>query len=440
MLTQKYGPGVANYYSGSPLNRVSFLRTNNEFLRAALIHPSSSFLLFKDLAPLVTDPSSLTFVSYEEVKPLIGNEVYIKHEDQLVKEYDSTVTLPLIVFLGLDESNTSGYAFRWGLYKGTPHFALDVTPRGSIGGKAENLISTMESRGCVFLQTRILIALPAAHGLSRHPPSPRIKPELTSGFLANTAAIFAQARALLDWNARNPFCAQCGQPTFSTNAGTKRTCPPTDSRKPSINMPLTSELFSDIDTKFFAPLDETRARLPCATRKGVHNISFPRTDPSIIVAVLSADSRRALIGRQKRWPPKWYSTLAGFVEPGESVEEAVRREVWEESGILVGRVVLHSSQPWPYPASLMIGAVAEALPGGEEIVLKHDPELEDARWITIQELAEALSVATSNGFGELTGDEVEDEKCSLKLPPSTAIAHQLLKAVVDGCVGCESKI
>ena len=73
------------------------------------------------------------------------------------------------------------------------------------------------------------------------------------------------------------------------------------------------------------------------------------------MAVLSADGKRVLVGRQKRWPPNWYSTLAGFVEAGESVEEAVRREVWEESGVTIGRVVLHSTQPWPYPANLMIG-------------------------------------------------------------------------------------
>jgi NAD+ diphosphatase len=72
------------------------------------------------------------------------------------------------------------------------------------------------------------------------------------------------------------------------------------------------------------------------------------------MAVVSADGKKILLGRQKRWPPYWYSTLAGFLEPAESVEEAVRREVWEESGIHLGRVVIHSTQPWPYPANLMV--------------------------------------------------------------------------------------
>jgi len=101
------------------------------------------------------------------------------------------------------------------------------------------------------------------------------------------------------------------------------------------------------------------------------------------MAVASADGRRLLLGRQRRWPACWFSTLAGFLEPGESIEEAVRREVWEESGVRVGRVVVHSSQPWPFPASLMIGAVAQALPGeGEGIHLGHDPELESAKWVS----------------------------------------------------------
>lgn len=146
-------------------------------------------------------------------------------------------------------------------------------------------------------------------------------------------------------------------------------------------------------------------------------------------AVLSADSERILLGRQKRWPKYWYSTLAGFVEPAESVEEAVRREVWEESGVTLGRVVIHSTQPWPYPANLMIGAIGQCIPGGEEILLKHDPELEDAKWVTLAEVKEALRVGTS-GLGEEAGEGYEEG--GLRLPPRTAIANQLLSAVTGG--------
>jgi len=231
------------------------------------------------------------------------------------------------------------------------------------------------------------------------------------------AAIFAQARALLDWNARNPFCAGCGQPTLSVNAGTKRVCPPTD----FASLPGTSQGATTSEK----PND----RPSCATRHGISNLTFPRTDPTVIMAVLSHDSKRILLGRQKRWPPNWYSTLAGFCEPAESVEEAVRREVWEEAGVLLGRVVIHSTQPWPYPANLMIGAIGQALPDGEKIHLEHDPELDDARWVEIEEVRDALRVGTSN-LGEEPGKEYKEG--GLRLPPKTAIANQLLTAVVSG--------
>ena len=147
------------------------------------------------------------------------------------------------------------------------------------------------------------------------------------------------------------------------------------------------------------------------------------------MAVLSADGTRILLGRQKRWPKDWYSTLAGFLEPAESVEEAVRREVWEESGVHLGRVVIHSTQPWPYPANLMIGAVGQAVPDGESVHLGHDAELEDARWFSKEEVREALRVGTS-GLGEEPGPEYKEG--GLRLPPKTAIAHQLVSALVGG--------
>lgn len=168
------------------------------------------------------------------------------------------------------------------------------------------------------------------------------------------------------------------------------------------------------------------------TRVGISNLCFPRTDPTVIMAVVSHDTKRILIGRQRRWPAHWYSTLAGFCEPAESVEEAVRREVWEEAGVHCGRVVIHSTQPWPYPANLMIGAIAQALPDGETIHLKHDPELEDARWCELDEIREALQNGTS-GLHE--GPPPGYTEGNIRLPPATAIANQLLQAVVDGFLG-----
>lgn len=178
-------------------------------------------------------------------------------------------------------------------------------------------------------------------------------------------------------------------------------------------------------------------RAPCPTRQGISNLSFPRTDPTIIVAVVSADGSKLLLGRQTRWPAHFFSTLAGFLEPGESIEEAVRREVWEESGVTVGRVVIHSSQPWPYPANLMIGAIAQATHDGETINLGNDPELEVAKWFTHDEIREAF-VSGVSGLGDPAPEGYKEG--GLRLPPPTAIANRLLNAVVEGYLGAAPKI
>ncbi|KAF2125312.1 peroxisomal NADH pyrophosphatase-like protein NUDT12 [Dothidotthia symphoricarpi CBS 119687] len=385
MLSRRFGKEIANYYSGSPLNRVGFLRTDNTFLSLALRHPSTTVLLFKNLEPLLKSPSELATVTFDDVKSVIGDDPFGRPEADTIAQYNSSLYIPQIIFLGLDErKEKEGFVYREH-YKGQPWFAVDVTPKESVTDAAEKLIEKVKSEGLDFSKGRM--------NMSLH---------------AQEAAIYAEARHLLDWNARNPFCASCGYKTLSVNAGFKRTCPPADIAN---------------------AVTDTNARPPCATRTGISNLCFPRTDPTVIMAVVSADGQRILLGRQKRWPPHWYSTLAGFLEPAESVEEAVRREVWEESGIHLGRVVIHSTQPWPYPANLMIGAIGQAIPEGETVHLGHDAELEDAKWFSAEEVREALRVGTS-GLGEDAGSEYKEG--GLRLPPSTAIANQLMTAVVNG--------
>lgn len=227
--------------------------------------------------------------------------------------------------------------------------------------------------------------------------------------------MYAQARSIIDWNTRNGFCAGCGNKNISIEAGYKRVCPATDLKGGT------------------APID-----LPdCATRHGISNVCFPRTDPTMIAAVVSADGKRMLLGRQSRWPPHWHSTLAGFLEPGEAVEEAVRREVWEEAGVKVGRVVVHSTQPWPYPSSLMIGAIAQALPGPEgETISLNDKELESAKWFTLDEVREALQ--RPSGLSDPTPEGYQ--KGDLRVPPPQAIANRLMTAVVEGYLTGNAKI
>ncbi len=150
-------------------------------------------------------------------------------------------------------------------------------------------------------------------------------------------ALLAFARAMVLWDERHAFCGRCGHPTRPREAGHARDC----------------------------------ANGDCGARH------FPRVDPAIIVLV--ADEQRCLLGRQAAWPENRYSTIAGFVEPGESLEDAVAREVLEETGIRTDTITYQSSQPWPFPSSLMLGY--RARPRSHEITCR-DSELEDARWFT----------------------------------------------------------
>ncbi len=156
------------------------------------------------------------------------------------------------------------------------------------------------------------------------------------------AGLLAYARAMVSWQKRHRFCGVCGAGTRPADGGHVVRC-----------------------------VDET-----CGAQH------FPRLDPAIIVLV--TDGKRALLGRQAVWPEGRYSTIAGFVEPGESLEDAVAREVQEETGVEILRSDYHSSQPWPFPSSLMIGYTALAKPGAVAVA---DDELEDVRWFTRDEIA-----------------------------------------------------
>ena len=182
-------------------------------------------------------------------------------------------------------------------------------------------------------------------------------------------ASLAQARSYLHWHAANRFCGRCGEALTVKGGGTSRHC-----EKCAIEI-------------------------------------FPRVDP--VVIMLAIDGDRCLLGRQARFAPGMYSALAGFLEPGETIEEAVRREVKEEAGISIGRVAYHSSQAWPFPSSLMIGCHAEALSTN---VNRDAEELEDCRWFERDEVRQMLDGSHPDG---------------LKAPFPMAIAHHLIKAFVE---------
>jgi NAD+ diphosphatase len=193
--------------------------------------------------------------------------------------------------------------------------------------------------------------------------------ELAALMTAEELAIYGGARSLVDWHRRHGYCAQCGAPTRPVKAGWSRQCG------------------------------------GCAAEH------FPRTDP--VVIMLAEYEGRVLLGRNPRFPPGRFSALAGFVEPGETIEEAVRRELWEEAGIRVGRVDYLMSQPWPFPSQLMIACMAQAQ---DDALTLDTAEIEEAFWADRADVAKAFAGA-------------ED---ALFLPPTPiAVAHHMLKDWLD---------
>ncbi|MFN4112914.1 MAG: NAD(+) diphosphatase [Sphingomonadaceae bacterium] len=186
-------------------------------------------------------------------------------------------------------------------------------------------------------------------------------------------ALYGGARSLVDWHARHRFCARCGAPTVIAKGGWQRHC--------------------DV----------------CGADH------FPRTDPVTIMLVEHADGNRLLLGRQPRFPPRMFSALAGFVEPGETIEEAVAREIKEEAGLAVRDVRYLASQPWPFPSQLMIGCTSIAV---DDDIIIDESELEEARWFTRAELEAARAAGPA-------GND------TLIFPRSFAIAHHLVTWWLD---------
>ena len=178
-------------------------------------------------------------------------------------------------------------------------------------------------------------------------------------------AILGQAKALIDWHQRHGFCPNCGTATHFADGGYRRVCP------------------------------------QCGAEH------FPRTDP--VVIMLPIDGDHCLVGHNQRFPEGLFSAFAGFVEPGETIEEAVRRELREEVDLRVGAITYHASQPWPFPSALMIGCYAQAQSRDIRIDGK---EIAEARWLSRAEVRRRLAGEVNDG---------------MKLPASIAIAHHLIR-------------
>ena len=183
-------------------------------------------------------------------------------------------------------------------------------------------------------------------------------------------AMYGAARSLIDWHARHRFCANCGAPTHSAKGGWQRSC------------------------------------------SGCGAQHFPRTDP--VVIMLAEHDGSVLVGRQPPWPKGNFSALAGFIEPGESIEEAVARELFEEAGVTTTAVRYTASQPWPFPSSLMIGCIASV---SDKAIVLDTNELEAAMWVTRDEVAAAVAGAADARF---------------TAPPVFAIANSLFRYWLAG--------
>jgi NAD+ diphosphatase len=287
-----------------------------------------------------------------------GARALLAGDAGVIMDGDRLVQVPLVQL-------PSGEAFLLGVDADGPLFAVDIDAPSE--QRPAPLIASGRPRGSG-----------AERPASADGPRPVPLREAVAVLPRREGGLLAYVAALLNWHRRHPFCAACGALSEPAEGGLVRRCP------------------------------------RCGTSH------HPRTDP--VVIMLATDGDRLLLGRAPDWPPRRYSALAGFVEPGETLEEAVAREIHEESGVRVGRPRYISSQPWPFPSSLMVGFIApweagDPAPG--------EADIQDVRWFSRDEVA-AAAAEDIDGWGGQP-DPADPDATSLLLPPRLAIARRLIE-------------
>lgn len=286
-------------FGGSGLDRAAAIRTDNDRLNAAKVHPDAQTIILWRGKVLIRQVSPAHVIKLPMDHPVLTG-----FETKLI-------------FLGVEENS--------------PKFAHDISawePESLDLELLGSFLDPTEQRHPAFSSSEVFVELR------------RVMTWLTP----RDAELAATAKAVFGWHESHKFCSKCGDKNIVTHAGWQSTCP---------------------------------------SCKAHH---FPRTDPVVIMLITHCNS--VLVGRSPGWPEGMFSLLAGFVEPGETLEAAVRREVLEEVGVVVGAVEYLASQPWPFPASLMFGCKGRAI--SHEIII--DPtEIEDAMWITREEMITVVS-------------------------------------------------
>ena len=216
----------------------------------------------------------------------------------------------------------------------------------------------------------------------------------TGALRREESAIIGCARALLDWNERYIHCPACGAKQYALQGGYKRAC----------STVLRS--LAEKDSPLWEILPATDAT-DCISGRTLQNYAFPRTDPVVIIGIVHADGEKILLGRKKGWPKGFYSCIAyvslylshysGFVEQGESIEEAAKREALEETGLVANTAVYHSSQPWPFPAQLIFGILVQVESPSAAIRLDLDKELEEAFFVSKTDVQAILRYVRREG-------------------------------------------
>lgn len=417
--TALQSPAEEIYFGKEAVNRVSFLREDAEFITNSVFHPSTRFIFYENGNPLVNkdaEKSHLVILTNgdDQLSTVEGADIASTEKGLMTNDgkwekilqtwsndnKEQTLALrdagkPSFLFLGIKDQSvgvdlqqlkfeeTEKYLDHQGRYSGIPYYGVDLTHSPEVSEAIKNHIVahlTVTEKLLIYTNSR------------KH----------TMAFTQDESALFSHGKMYFDWLGRNRFCPGCGSKVIPIHAGGKLRC----TNDVSVQ--------SDDTTVYDCPVKNT----------SVSNVSFPRTDAVVITAITDKARTKMLLSLNKRYAfTKMYSCTSGFMEPSETVEVATKREIWEETGVVCDDIQILMTQPWPFPANLMIGCVATVDFNGENEVihLGHDRELADARWFD-------LSFVRKLANGEHT-DATNPE--GIILPTDISVAFLLIKHVLD---------